>query len=101
FQKIVVVDGSVYPGADGLAGYFARTKFTLTTAGPNNPPRFSSTQLTASGQMKFMLSALAGGDYRIDWSTNLAQWFPLKTISAAEAETEFSDGAQSPCCFYR
>jgi hypothetical protein len=97
FQKMLVADNSVYPGAEALAGYFARTQFTLTTAGPDNPPRLTSAQLSASGQMKFTLRALTGGEYRIHWSTNLSQWFPLTTISTSRNETEFSDSTAGTC----
>jgi hypothetical protein len=102
FEKILAVNETAYPGAEGLAGYFARTQFTVATAGPDNPPRLSSWQLTSGGQMKFTLRALAGGDYRIDSSTNLIQWLPLRTISATQNETEFFDSTQAhPSCFYR
>lgn len=103
FEKILTATQSSYPGAQGLAGYFSRTGFSLATIGPGNPSSLSSMQISTNGQLTFMLEGLIGATYRIDCSANLVQWTPFATNSATAMQTLVSDPdfAKRPCFFYR
>jgi len=103
FQKTISVDSAAYPGADVWSGYFSRTRFNLTTAGQDNPPRLTSLSFAPDGHLSLTLQGLAGASYRIDCSTNLVDWTPLGTTALSGTTAIFEDPtpASRPCFFYR
>ena len=103
FEKIMAATQSGYPGALGISGYFSRTRFNLTTRGAGNPPSLDAWQISTNAAFSFNINGLLGASYRVDCSSNLVQWVPLQTISAAAKQTLFVDpqSATRPCFFYR
>lgn len=79
------------------AGKVATLDFDL----PVIPPRFSSTTIGPDGTVKGQFSA-SPGNYGLDWTSNMANWFPLTNVSSASNRFEYEDRLPGdPRRFYR
>lgn len=103
FQKILRADDVGYPGVTGPVGYSTRTFVPVATAPIGAAPLIQNYRVLADGRLQFNVATFDGAAYEIQGSTNLIDWTPLGTLSAASNPSTFTAPAPpSPgACFYR
>jgi hypothetical protein len=75
--------------------------FTLYPLGQSPPILFFSSFI--NGHFQFTLNGVPDAKYRIDYTTNLVSWLPLRTNTAFGGTFQFEDvsSGNSPARFYR
>lgn len=101
FEHVNVVKDPSYPGVEGRAGYFARTRLTMLTLGDGNPTTFLGFTRAADGNLEFGFPSVTGGTYIIEGSTNLVNWSPVTTITTSQEQSVFRVQPGVPHFFYR
>ncbi|HKQ40709.1 MAG TPA: hypothetical protein VJ063_21760, partial [Verrucomicrobiae bacterium] len=101
FERVAVVQDPGYPEAEGRAGYFTRTRWTMLTLGDGNPTSFARWSKASDGTLEFNFPSVTGGTYVIEGSRDLVNWLPVTTINASGEQSLFRVQPGLSHFFYR